>query len=87
MAVFDILGGTCDPPSAIMSDNITENSVDLTWTDIEADSYIVTYRPGFGGPFTAVPVASTSTTLSGLDAATFYQYRVASICNGYYFTF
>ena len=80
--IFDILGGTCDAPTGLAGDNITENSVDLTWTDIEADSYIVTYRRGFGGPFTAVPVASTSTTLSGLDAASLYQIRVASICGG-----
>lgn len=76
---------TCHAPSGLVASNITDNSVDLTWTagvSSLSDSYIVEYGPtGFApGTGTTVTTTSTSVTLTGLTGGVTYDARVRKDC-------
>lgn len=72
----------CPHPDNLSQSNIAPHSVDLTWTDV-ANTYIVYYRElGATDYMTENNVTLTNGiyTLSGLNAATTYEWYVASLC-------
>ena len=76
----------CSPaPSGQSEANISQTSVDLSWTDnAGASNWNIEYGPtGFTqGSGTTVPVSSNPYTLSGLSANTTYDWYVQSDCGG-----
>jgi len=66
----------------------SENSIDLSWNTVSsAGSYEVQYKISGSSSWTSVFEAGTSTTISGLTAATNYVIRVRAICSGVSGTF
>ena len=88
IAVDDILiqeTPTCIHPSLLSATNITDNSADLSWTENgTATTWNIEYGPaGFTqGSGTVVAVTSNPYTLTGLTAATSYDFYVQSDCGG-----
>lgn len=72
----------CLPPSNATTSNITANSVDLAWTAASASSWDIEYGPsGFSqGSGTTINVSTNPYTLSGLTAATDYDWYVRENC-------
>ena len=72
----------CPHPDNLSQSNITPHTADLTWSDV-ANSYILYYRElGTTDYMTENNVTLTNGvyTLSGLNAATTYEWYVASLC-------
>lgn len=77
----------CLTPTTLFTSVITATSADFSWTDPNASAapnYQYSYGPvGFiAGQGTQMVVASDSVTVSGLAAATTYDWYVRSLCGG-----
>jgi hypothetical protein len=73
----------CLPPTALTASNITTNSADLAWTagGTETQWNIQYGAAGFApGTGTIVNVSTNPYTLTGLTAATSYDYWVQAVC-------
>lgn len=73
----------CPYPTSLNQSNITSMSADLTWSDV-ASTYIVYYREAGTTDYIEVSEVSLTNgvyTLTGLDAATNYEWYVASVCD------
>ena len=73
----------CLPPTALTASNITTNSADLAWTagGTETQWNIQYGAAGFApGTGTIVNVSTNPYTLTGLTAATPYDYWVQAVC-------
>ncbi len=73
-------------PTFLASDTITSTSAQLSWIPgLCCGEFVVEYRVGTSGSFiVADTTASLNFMLTGLSAATFYQWRVKSLCFGSY---
>ena len=74
---------SCLRPTALVASNITLNSLDLSWTaNGSAAEWQIEYGPtGFVlGTGTLVSASTTPFNISGLTAATTYDFYVRSIC-------
>lgn len=91
-ASFSTTGGsggggntTCNPPSGLVTTNIASASAVLSWTAVSgAASYTVQYKKNSVTTWsTAGTTASNSYAISGLSAATGYNWQVKANCSGY----
>ena len=73
---------SCIESSGLMATNFTDVSVDLSFTPGGGSSWIIEYGPaGFAlGSGTQMIVASSTPTISGLMAGTFYDFYVIDSC-------
>ncbi len=73
---------TCFPPSALGLASATTTSADVYWTPGNASNWIVEYGPvGFTQGTGSTMIATNDTvTISGLTAATAYDFYVADSC-------
>jgi hypothetical protein len=78
-------GGTCATPTGLGTNNITTNSVTLTWAPaIGATSYLVQYRAVSSSTWIITPITTGLTrALTNLSPNTSYQWQVKSNCSGY----
>lgn len=67
--------GTCDVPTGLAANNVTENSAVISWTGNAAQ-----YEVEFDGQSSTVSTNSYNAT--GLTAATDYEVRVRALCDG-----
>ncbi len=87
MAIDDVMIKEIDPcpaPTALANDNITLNSVDLSWTENgAATTWSIEYGPvGFSqGSGTIDTAYSIPYTLTGLSASSTYDWYVLADCN------
>ena len=83
--VLDVLP-TCPKPQGLTAGNSTANSIDLSWTETgSATAWVVEYGPaGFVlGTGTTLNVTGTpSTTVSGLNSSSTYDFYVQADCSG-----
>ncbi len=75
----------CLAPSNVVCELDNNSNVVLSWVaDPEQNIWAVTYKMS-DAPFWSAPVMVTGTptvTISGLQTAAFYQFRVNAVCNG-----
>ncbi len=74
----------CNAPSGLASSAITTSGATVSWTAVSgAVSYAVDYKQTSSSTWTSAATATTSTsvTLSGLTAASVYDWRVATNCS------
>ncbi len=72
----------CGTPSGLSAGSITSGSAVLSWTAVSgAGSYNVQYKPSSSSAWTIVTATSASMSISGLSAATVYQFEVQAVCS------
>lgn len=78
-------GGSCSAPTGLISSNITNTSVLLSWTPVQgAISYTLQYKPASGNSWLNVgTLVSTNVSLSGLLPGTGYNWQVKANCSGW----
>lgn len=80
---FCLNAATCDAPDNLNTSNTTYNSTTITWNNVSgASSYTVRYRPTGTSTWTTVNASNNTKTITGLNAATGYQYKVKTNCSG-----
>jgi hypothetical protein len=75
----------CNAPTGLTATNITASGATLNWTAVSgATNYRVEFKTNAAATWTLFSSANatTSATLSGLTAATLYDYRVSTNCTG-----
>ena len=80
---FTTTGG-CAVPSGLTSSAITTTSATVSWAAVTgATGYNLQYKVSTAGSFTTISnISGTSYNLTGLTAATTYQFQVQAICSG-----
>ncbi|NHM08061.1 hypothetical protein G4D82_12585 [Flavobacterium sp. CYK-4] len=72
----------CEPPTGILSSNITTTSATISWDAISAASgYQVRYRPALTGIWTITATTNPLLNLSNLSPATSYEFEIQPVCN------
>ena len=81
-AQFTTLAPICHPPVELTF-MVNGTTVVLDWAyGIFAQSYVLEYKPNSANSWTRLPVlTATTTTLSGLNNTTLYDWRVRSTCS------
>ena len=75
--------GGCGTPASLSASAITSTTVTLNWAAVPgASSYNVQYSVVGAGVWINTTSATNSKGLTGLVAATNYEYRVQAVCNG-----
>ncbi|HEY5406027.1 MAG TPA: fibronectin type III domain-containing protein [Ginsengibacter sp.] len=80
---FTTTGG-CSTPTGLSSSAITTTTATVGWTAVSgATGYNLQYKVSTAGSFTTISnLTATSYNLTGLTAATIYQFQVQAICSG-----
>lgn len=74
-------GTTCATPNGLSAGSITTSGATLSWTAVTgASSYNVQYKLSSASTWTTTTSTSNSKTLSGLSAASVYNYQVQAVC-------
>lgn len=72
----------CHEPYTISYQNVTGNSADVYWEEIDSTTnYFVQYRAAGATSWSKVTVTDTFALLTGLMACTDYQFQVAADCD------
>ena len=72
----------CDVPTGLNTTNITYNSATLNWTgSANGQSYDVRYRAVGTTTWTTSNTTATTLNVSGLSAATDYEFQVSTVCS------
>lgn len=81
---FTILSGSsCGTPAGLSSSSVSTNSATVSWNAVSgAQSYTVDYKLSSSATWISAAVATTATSvnLSGLNAASLYDWRVVTNC-------
>ncbi len=74
--------GSCGTPGGLAAGSITSSGATLSWNSVSgAVSYNIQYRKSGSSSWTSATSASTSKTISGLVAATQYEYQLQTVCS------
>ena len=74
---------TCGVPASLSASNVGANAATLNWGAVSnATSYKVQYRVTGSSTWTATTSSSTSVSVTGLAAASKYEFQVAGVCSG-----
>ncbi|HUR30186.1 MAG TPA: fibronectin type III domain-containing protein, partial [Saprospiraceae bacterium] len=75
---------TCSAPTQLSSTNISQNCASLSWAEVTgATDYSVQYKTTSASTWTPLTVTTNSLALSGLSAATGYNWQVKANCSGF----
>jgi len=83
IATFTTSGGGsgCGTPSGLSATGITQNSATLSWNFVSgANSYNLQYRQAGTTTWTTINTFSNTYLLTGLNAATTYEFQVQTVC-------
>lgn len=81
--IFTTPGSVCDVADVnfFSSTGITSSSATVGWYAVPgAVSYVVRYAIRFSGNWTSVPTTNLTEVLSGLQASTWYEFEVQTVC-------
>ena len=73
---------TCDTPTDLNANDISENSTTISWTSSGAINYTIAYREDGASSWSSATSANNTYQLTGLNASTSYQYAVRGECDG-----
>ncbi|MFN8153099.1 MAG: M43 family zinc metalloprotease [Bacteroidia bacterium] len=75
-------GSSCGTPASLNATSITTTSATLGWGTVSgASSYNVQYRSVGSATWTSTTSTTTSKAISGLSAATNYEFQVQAVCS------
>ncbi|HKR05674.1 MAG TPA: choice-of-anchor B family protein [Bacteroidia bacterium] len=72
----------CAAPTVLNAINITGTTATLTWNNVNAISYLVTWRKQQGGSASSATTTATSYNISGLQSCKAYKFQVEATCLG-----
>ena len=74
---------TCAVPTGLSTSSVTTSSATLNWTAVSgAVSYSVQWKLASASTWTTITgVTGTSSSLTGLNSATAYQFQVSTVCS------
>ena len=77
-------GGGCGTPGSLASSNVTQPSATVSWAAVSgATTYNLQWKAASASTWTTVSgLTGTSSNLTGLSAATTYNFQVQANCNG-----
>lgn len=76
-----VLAATCGTPTLLTASAIIASSALLSWTAVNsASSYNIQYRAVGTATWTTATSTSASKSLTGLNAATVYEFNVQAVC-------
>jgi subtilisin family serine protease len=80
---FTTTAAPCNTPTNLASSNITASGATLSWTAASgASSYVLNYRVVGASTWSSdISTATNSYSLTGLTAATNYQFQVKTVCS------
>jgi len=79
---FNTLLPPCNVPSNLVSSSITHNSANVSWTGSSGTTnYTIRYKPTSSATWLSITSTSTSSSISGLNALTQYEFQVQSNCS------
>jgi len=79
--VFEASNETCAEPTALSTDNITTNTADLNWSaPSSVNSYNIQYKVTNSATWISATSNTTSTSITGLDANSSYEFQVQAVC-------
>lgn len=82
LTYFATPASTCIAPTGLSIASIVSSTVTLSWQSAEgATGYVVEYQLAGTNAWASYNTTSTSKTITGLIAATGYEFRVKSICS------
>ncbi|HLG33317.1 MAG TPA: choice-of-anchor B family protein [Bacteroidia bacterium] len=70
----------CAAPTTLNAINITNTTATLTWNNVGATSYLVTWRKQVGGGASTATTTATSHNISGLQSCKKYKFQVRATC-------
>jgi serine protease len=74
--------GCCVPPAALNVTGVQTDAATASWNSVlAAQSYTLQWRPATGGNWVSQTVTSPSFIITGLDACTTYEVRIATVCD------
>ncbi|MDW8157637.1 MAG: fibronectin type III domain-containing protein [Bacteroidia bacterium] len=74
-------GTTCLVPTGTTTSNINTSTATLSWNSVSnATGYTLQYKPSASSTWNTLSPSGTSHNLTGLNASTSYDWRVAAIC-------
>ncbi|MGM9819860.1 MAG: fibronectin type III domain-containing protein, partial [Candidatus Onthomorpha sp.] len=79
--VVDYAPACSRPEGLIVSRGEAPTDVELTWDDDENSHWLVCYKASGDQDYTYAEYMSNSATISGLEYATNYTFRLASVCS------
>jgi hypothetical protein len=73
---------TCAVPTGLTSSSVTTSSATLAWAAVSgASSYSVRYKATSSTTWTTATASATSLNVTGLTAATTYEFQVSTVCS------
>ncbi|MEO8087468.1 MAG: fibronectin type III domain-containing protein [Bacteroidota bacterium] len=82
---FTTISSTCGTPNVntFTSSSITASSATMGWGVVSgATSYNLKYAVRYSGNWTTVNTTSTSKNVTGLQASTWYEFQLQTVCSG-----
>ena len=72
----------CAAPTVLNAINITSNSATLTWNDVGALSYLVSWKKQSGGSTSTATTTIPTHNITGLQSCKAYKFQVRATCTG-----
>jgi glucose/arabinose dehydrogenase len=79
--IYHVIDENCGAVWGVEVSGISSSNATISWQDVGSASYKVQYRKP-GTAWTIISTTGTSVTLTGLDAATAYSFRIKNKCTG-----
>lgn len=76
----DCLDDSCFPPYGLAANAIAEDSVKISWNVLEADSFLLSFRPQGNIDWTPFVSQEDYYDVKLLESCTYYEYRLQSFC-------
>ena len=72
---------SCQQPTNLTAQNVGTATADITWDGSDQSTWVLQYKSYYGSTWTTVTVPSNSFHLTGLTSNSYYEVRVAAVCN------
>ena len=79
---IELITSPCPMVEWVTVENISTNSIDLSWTETGADNYIISYRDDFSTQEMTMTTTESNATIQNLSSATTYYIKVKGVCGG-----
>lgn len=79
---IELITSPCPMVEWVTVENISTNSIDLSWTETGADNYIISYRDDFSTQEMTMTTTENNATIQNLSSATTYYIKVKGVCGG-----